>query len=112
MLDQWYQSLETVDREILSSYLADDATIEIQDLSIVQNRDEFIESLDTWEDAIIGGSLSYKFVEAKTSGETITAIVCYKFPSNQMMTEEVFEFQNQLIKKSVQQTLSDNCDGF
>lgn len=112
ILDQWYHAFTPVDREIISSYLSEDAKVELQDLKVTQTRQEFIDSLDAWEDAINGGTVSYKFDESKTSNGIVTAIVCYKFSSNQMMTEEIFEFKNRQITKSVQHTLSDNCDGF
>jgi hypothetical protein len=45
----------------------------------------------------------------------VTSLVCYTFASGssgQMMTKEIFEFENNQITKSVQTTLSDTCEGF
>lgn len=60
MLDAWYQALSPVDREIISVLLSDDAEIELKDYEIVQTKQQFINSLDSWEDAIEDGSIRFK----------------------------------------------------
>lgn len=113
VLTKWYQALSPdVNHEAINSILAPDAVIDLQDLDIVQTKDEFIEALSSWEDAIEDGTIAFKLDDAMMSDKTVTSIVCYTFSSGQMMTKEVFEFKNDQITKSVQSTLSDTCDGF
>lgn len=116
VLTKWYQALSTdVNHEAINSILSPDAVIDLQDLDIVQTKDEFIEALSSWEDAIEDGTIAFKLDDVMMSDKTVTSIVCYTFSSGssgQMMTKEVFEFKNDQITKSVQSTLSDTCDGF
>ena len=116
VLIKWYQALSPdVNHEAINLILAPDAVIDLQDLDIVQTKDEFIEALSSWEDAIEDGTIAFKLDNVMTSDKTVTSIVCYTFSSGssgQMMTKEVFEFKNDQITKSVQSTLSDTCDGF
>lgn len=111
LLNSWYQALSPVDDGVISSLLADDATIELKDYDIVQSKSEFIDSLDSWEDAIDGGSIKYKMNDAANS-EIITAIVCYMFSSNELMTEEIFTFSNEKITNSIQVTIAEDCSNF
>jgi hypothetical protein len=116
VLTSWYQALSLdVNSQAISSILAPDAVIDLKDLGIVQTKDEFVESLSSWEDAIEDGSIAFKLDEAMTSDQMVTSLVCYTFASGssgQMMTKEIFEFENNQITKSVQPTLSDTCEGF
>ena len=48
----WFQALSPVDREVIAELLAENAQIELKDYDIVQTKEEFVESLDIWEDAI------------------------------------------------------------
>lgn len=108
----WFQALSPVDREVISELLADDAQIELKDYDITQSKEEFVEALDNWEDAIESGSIAFKIDEEASSEENITTKVCYKFSSNELMTVETFEFNEGVIIKSVQETIADDCAEF
>lgn len=108
----WFQALSPVDREVISELLADNAQIELKDFDITQSKDEFVESLDIWEDAIENGSIAFKIDEDASSEENITTKVCYKFPSNELMTIETFMFDDGMIIKSIQETIADDCSDF
>lgn len=108
----WFQALSPVDREVISELLADDAQIELKDYDITQSKEEFVEALDNWEDAIESGSIAFKIDEDASSEENITTKVCYKFSSNELMTVETFEFNEGMIIKSVQETIADDCADF
>lgn len=112
MIKPWFQALSPVDREVISQLLADNAQIELKDYEITQTKEEFVESLDSWEDAIENGSITYKIDEKTSNDENITTMVCYKFPSNELMTIETFEFDDGMIIKSVQETVSEDCSDF
>jgi hypothetical protein len=108
----WFQALSPVDREVISELLADDAQIELKDYDITQSKEEFVEALDNWEEAIESGSIAFKIDEDASSEENITTKVCYKFSSNELMTVETFEFNEGMIIKSVQETIADDCAEF
>ncbi len=108
----WFQALSPVDREVITELLAENAQIELKDYDIVQTKEEFVESLDVWEDAIENGSIAFKIDEDASSEENITTKVCYKFPSNELMTIETFMFDEGMIVKSIQETIADNCSEF
>lgn len=112
MIKPWFQALSPVDREVISQLLAEDALIELKDYDVMQNKEEFVDALDAWEDAIENGTIAYKIEEDTSNDDNITTKVCYKFPSNELMTIETFEFEDGLIKKSVQETVSEDCSDF
>ena len=107
-----FQALSPVDREVISELLADNAQIELKDFDITQSKDEFVEALDNWEEAIENGSIAFKIDEDASSEENITTKVCYKFPSNELMTIETFMFDDGMIIKSIQETIADDCSEF
>lgn len=111
VLKSWYQALLPVDRDTISKHLTDDAVVELKDYDIVQSKSDFIESLDSWEDAIEGGSIKYKMKDL-TPGGAMRTHVCYVFSSNELMTEEIFTFSNGKIMNSVQVTIAEDCHDF
>lgn len=112
MLDAWYQALSPVDREIISVLLSDEAEIELKDYEIVQTKQQFINSLDSWEDAIEDGSIRFKIDGNFYRYQSVKVIVCYQFPSNELMTSEIFKFSDRSIIKSQQETISEDCSDF
>ena len=112
MIKPWFQALFPVDREVISQLLAENALIELKDYDITQTKDEFVESLDSWEDAIENGSIAYKIDHQNSNDDYIITKVCYKFTSNELMTVELFLFNDGMIIKSVQETVADHCSGF
>ncbi|MBO6916968.1 MAG: hypothetical protein JJ858_00925 [Rhizobiaceae bacterium] len=112
MIKPWFQALKPVDREVISQLLADEAQIELKDYDITQTKTEFVEALDSWEDAIENGSIAYKIDHQNSDDDYIITKVCYKFTSNELMTVEMFLFNDGMIVKSVQETVADHCSGF
>ena len=49
-VDRWYLALRTVERPVFQELLSADAVIDLRTLGVVQDKSEFIESLDYWED--------------------------------------------------------------
>lgn len=105
-LEVWYQALMTTDRAVIADLLADDVMFDLQDLGISQNRDEYIDSLDSWEDAIEGGSINFKFdwMESHDLDKAV-ALVCYHFESGPMIAKEIFTIVNGKFTQSIQSAL-------
>ncbi len=90
IVNGWYNALSSVDRAAIGALLDDDARITLGDLDIEQNKSEFIQSLDEWEDAMRGSTLRHNI--ESDSGGLVTVLVCYSFPDNESLTREVFSF--------------------
>ncbi len=110
VIARWYEALAKVDRDGLAALLAADAKIEMQDLDIVQTRDEFMSSLDEWEAASEGLHIRHR-QEGMSEGMSVS-LVCYEFPGSQLMTRESFLIEGELIHKSVQSGVADDCSEF
>ena len=106
----WYDALRTADRPALSSLLDGEATVELRDLGIVQNREEFLESLDSWEDAMSGSSIEVRTLS--TGAEAVVADVCYRFPGNAQRNRETFAIASGYVIRVVQEMTASHCDGF
>lgn len=107
---RWYEALRKADAEAISGLLAEDAKIDLKDLGVVQTRDEFIESMDAWADAIDGGLIETKPAEGGEEGVAVD--VCYRFPGNQQRNREVFTLAGERIAGVVQEAVAADCDGF
>lgn len=107
MLDRWYQLLAKADADALSGLIASGATIELVDLDITQTKQEFLASINEFEAAIAGGSVRYRI--ESTAANTATALVCYDFVSNDLLTRERFTFARGQVVESVQSKVADNC---
>lgn len=113
ILEKWYPALFSADADTLSDLLAGDAQIRLVDLGITQTKAEFLESLDEWEDSVEGAEFDWKLdPDANLSDTEATALVCYRFPDNELMTREVFAFANGLIESSIQTTAGESCEDF
>ncbi|TDH37779.1 nuclear transport factor 2 family protein [Pseudohoeflea suaedae] len=113
VLDRWYPALFAADAEKLASLLTDDAEIRMDDLGITQTKQEFLGSLGEWKDSIEGASFDWRLdtgVPATDSGAT--ALVCYRFPANELYTREVFTFAGGRITGSVQTMEGESCADF
>mgnify|MGYP000196197295 CR=1 FL=1 len=110
ILDRWYSLLGKADATGLAGMLAPKAKIKLEDIGTTQTKAEFLDSMAAWSEAIDGGSIRYR-VEATAAG-TATALVCYHFRSNDLLTKEVFRMVNGLITQSQQSKLAENCQGF
>jgi hypothetical protein len=107
VVEKWYSALEAVDRAAFEALIADDAVITLNDLETDQNKREFIESLDEWQEAMQGASIRHK-IETSTA-ETASVLVCYTFPGNETLGRETFRIEDGKIRESVQKTVGDSC---
>lgn len=113
LLDRWYTALFDIDRDAFQALLADEAVIRLEDLAIDQTKDEFIAALDDWEDASKDADFAWQSdPEAPASETEATALVCYRFPANTIMTRETFRFESGRVIESVQKGIGDSCDDF
>lgn len=109
-MDNWYAALQRADRQDLDALLAPEATISITDLDIIQNRSEFLDSLDEWQDAIAGGTIRHR-VEAFNAANA-TVLVCYTFPNNAALVRETFTFAGLLVSTYAQTAVAEDCSAF
>lgn len=110
VISRWYTALLRVDRAALSELLSDNATIRLDDIGITQTKAEFIRSMDEWEAAVEGAAIRHKVESAV--GEVTTVLVCYDFPSNEMLMRETFTTRGERIVANTQVTIGDGCNGF
>ena len=118
LIDRWYAALISVNRSEFAALLADNAKITFADLSVTQTKAEFIESLDEWEQANKGATIRHSVSHIiehtlkSGNGTIISVLVCYKFPSNEILTQEDFAVEGDKIISSEQKTITDNCANF
>ncbi len=110
VIERWYAALLTADRDTLAELLSDDARISLDDLDVIQDKQEFLDSMDEWENAVAGASIRHR-VEKQDEGVT-TVMVCYDFPDNRMLMQETFAVSDGRITASSQAEVADNCDGY
>ena len=107
---RWYSALLVADRTELSDLLADDVRIKLDDLGIVQSKQEFIASIDEWQGAVAGAEIRHRI--EKSEGGVTTVIACYDFPNNDMLMQETFAVTDNRITASSQAAIAENCDGY
>ena len=110
VISRWYSALLVADRTELSDLLADDVRIKLDDLGVVQNKQEFIASIDDWQGAVAGAAIRHRI--EKTEGGVTTVIACYDFPNNDMLMQETFAVSDNRITASSQAAIAENCDGY
>ncbi|WP_027154607.1 nuclear transport factor 2 family protein [Mesorhizobium sp. WSM2561] len=110
LISRWYAALLVADRTELSDLLADDVRIELDDLGVVQTKQEFIASIDDWEGAVAGAEIRHRI--EKTEGGVITVIACYDFPNNDVLMQETFAIVDNRITASSQAAIAENCDSY
>ena len=109
-IDRWYSALLVADRTELSDLLADDVQIKLDDLGVVQNKQEFIASIDDWQTAVTGAAIRHRI--EKTEAGVTSVIACYDFPSNDMLMQETFAISGNRITASSQAALAESCEGY
>lgn len=113
-LAAWYKALEAANIEALENLMAPEEAhpfqFEIVDLGVSQNRAEFIDSMAEWVGAIDGGRIDYKITGQ--SANSVTAKVCYYFPDNNFMAEEIIGLADDRITGVKQESKGDTCEGF
>jgi hypothetical protein len=110
LIGRWYAALLVADRTELSDLLADDVRIKLDDLGVVQTKQEFIASIDDWEGAVAGAEIRHRI--EKTEGGVTTVVACYDFPNNDMLMQETFAIADNRITASSQATIAENCDAY
>ncbi|TPM25393.1 nuclear transport factor 2 family protein [Mesorhizobium sp. B2-3-4] len=110
IISRWYSALLVADRTELSDLLADDVRINLDDLGVVQSKQEFIASLDEWKGAVAGAAIRHRI--EKSEGGVTTVIACYDFPNNNVLMQETFAVADSHITASSQAAIAENCDGY
>jgi hypothetical protein len=110
LMERWYSALAAAEREEVAALLASDATMDLQDIGVVQTAAEFVASMDEWGDAIKGGSIRHR-IDSDTA-DAVAVTVCYTFTGSAMMTNESFVFSGRQIASSLQKTVATSCYGF
>ena len=110
IISRWYSALLVADRTELADLLADDVRIKLDDLGVVQSKQEFIASLDEWKGAVAGAAIRHRI--EKSEGGVTTVIACYDFPDNDMLMQETFAVADNRITASSQAAIAENCDGY
>ncbi|ATU90246.1 nuclear transport factor 2 family protein [Phyllobacterium zundukense] len=110
LVERWYSGLATADRATFDGLLADDAKIILEDIDAIQTKEEFLDSLDEWKNAVRSATVRHRIASAET--DTITVFVCYQFPSNTTYTREIFNFRSGKIIESAQSSVGEACEGF
>ncbi len=110
LMERWYSALAAAEREEIAALIAPDATVELQDIGIIQTGAEFVASMDEWADAINGGTVRHRIDGDSTDKVSVT--VCYTFTDSAMMTHESFVFAGRQIVSSVQKTVATDCGSF
>lgn len=110
IISRWYSALLVADRTELADLLADDVRIKLDDIGIVQSKQEFITSLDEWKGAVAGAAIRHRI--AKSEGGVTTVIACYDFLNNDMLMQETFAVTDNRITASSQTAIAENCEGY
>lgn len=106
-ISDWYAGLKTADRKVPAALLSDNARVTVKSLQIVQSKEAYIESLDTWEEVI--GDLELTYTTDRVDEERIVAIVCYQFSENAFTNRETFSFEDGKILSLLQEKIQDGC---
>ncbi len=110
IVQKWFVALTNVNRRAFEKLLTDNVTIELRDLGITQTKDEFIEALDSWEDATKGAILLTRPVSSEPGMDVIET--CYKFENNEQLNRETYISSNGQITSVVQELIGETCTGF
>ena len=110
VISRWYSALLVADRTELADLLADDVRIKLEDLGVVQSKQEFIAALDEWKGAVAGAAIRHRI--EKSEGGVTTVIACYDFPDNDMLMQETFAVTDNRITASSQAAIAENCEAY
>jgi hypothetical protein len=110
IIDRWYSALLVADRTELSELLADDVRMKLDDVGVVQTKQDFIASIDEWQGAVAGAAIRHR-IEKSENGET-TVLACYDFPGNDALMRETFTVAGGRIVASTQTVVAQDCSGY
>ncbi len=106
----WFVALTKVTHPGFKKLIAENAKIELRDLGITQTRQEFLDSLDEWEDATKGAILLTQMVSSKDGIDIVR--VCYRFENNEQLNRETYHYAGGKITSVIQELISKECEGF
>jgi hypothetical protein len=110
LLTRWFTALQAADAAALELLLDDGAEIRLNDLDLVQTKAEFLASMDEWQDAIDGGSITHRILATEPDG-VVAAHVCYRFLGSEQLNAERFTLRAGRIAISDQTAIADTCSG-
>ena len=110
IIDRWYSALLVADRTELSDLLADDVRMKLDDIGVVQTKQDFIASIDEWQGAVAGAAIRHR-VEKRENGQT-TVLACYDFPNNDTLMRETFTVAGGRITASTQTAVAQDCSAY
>ncbi|SFO42538.1 hypothetical protein SAMN03159463_01850 [Mesorhizobium sp. NFR06] len=110
VIDRWYSALLVADRSELSDLLADDVRMKLDDIGVVQTKQDFIASIDEWQGAVAGAAIRHR-IEKSENGQ-ITVLACYDFPSNDTLMRETFTVAGGRITASTQTAVAPDCSAY
>lgn len=91
--------------------LAEGAVIDLRDLGITQTREEYLESLDIWADAVAGGAVAHR-IEPGFDETSVSTTACFRFADNEVLNRETFTLEQGLIVNALFEQVADDCAGF
>ena len=106
-VNRWYVALRTVERPVFYELMPAGAIIDLKSLGVEQDRTEFIESLDYWED--VAGDLLISKTIISSSDEKVVVDVCYRLPTESFTNRETFLFDGERIVRQIQEKLRSGC---
>ncbi|MGX5801507.1 nuclear transport factor 2 family protein [Bradyrhizobium sp. Arg314] len=110
IIDRWYSALLVADRGELAELLADDVRMTLDDIGVVQTKQDFIASIDEWQGAVAGAAIRHR-IEKSENGQT-TVLACYDFPKNDTLMRETFSVAGGRITASTQRAVAQDCSGY
>ena len=112
-VETFYEAVRAADAGALETVVAPDATIRLVDLGFDMTGEEFIDSMETWEEVAADMTMRVKpDPDISDTVDTVVRIVCYAFPSNDSLTRETNTLRDGMIIGSVQESLGDSCEEF
>ena len=110
VIDRWYSALLVADRTELSDLLADDVRMKLDDIGVVQTKQDFIASIDEWQGAVAGAAIRHR-VEKRENGQT-TVLACYDFPNNDTLIRATLTVAGGRITASTQTAVAQDCSAY
>lgn len=84
--------------------------MKLDDIGVIQDKQDFIESIDEWQGAVAGAAIRHR-IEKSENGKT-TVIACYDFPENDTLMRETFSVVGGRITASTQMAIAQDCDDY
>lgn len=109
----FYDALREADGPALAALMTEDARVRLGDLGFDMTRDEFVDSMDVWEEVAATMTMRVRpDPDVPDTATEIVRIVCYEFGSNTSLTRETSVLRGELIARNDQQEIGTACEGF